>query len=156
MTKFLTFAGFAVAGLVAGYLVQANIQSLGGVYSQTIQNFDQGGLHIGPNGSTINELKATTCNFLGMDVSHAATSTKPYDCAVTGLASGDVVMAQIASSSPTAGQTTIGWLIRSCHASTTADYLTCDWFNATGASSVPSAVANDRIGSSTNVWYMDN
>ena len=110
-------------------------------------------LKVGSNGSTIAELKATTCNFLGMDVSHAATSTKPYDCAITGLASGDVVLAQLATSSPNAGQTDIGWFMRSCHASTTTAYITCDITNFTGGAATPSVTA---VGSSTNVWYLDN
>ena len=105
---------------------------------------------IGTNGSTITELQATTCALIGTDASQAASSTVAYDCAVTGVASGDVVMAQLATSTPRAG---VGhWNIVGSKASTTAGFVTVMLFNH-GAAAVPSVTA---VGSSTQIWYMDN
>lgn len=109
-----------------------------------------GTLVIGANGSSISEFKATTCNLIGTDASQPASTTVAYDCAVTGIASGDVVMAILASSTPRFGQ---GWDIKAAIASTTAGFLTVLLSNETGTAAVPSATS---VGSSTNVWYLDN
>ena len=107
-------------------------------------------LTLGTNGSAVSELKAAQCNLIGMNVSHAASTTKPYDCAITGIASGDVVFAQLASSTPVGG--TSGWRIDAAKASTTAGYITVLLFNR-GPAAIPSATS---VGSSTNVLYIDN
>lgn len=104
---------------------------------------------VGANGSDIHELKATTCNLLGMDASHNATSTKPYQCNVTGVASDDVVLAQL--STTTANTLYGGWVITSAVA-TTSSAVQITILNLTGAAAVPSATA---VGSSTNIWYAD-
>lgn len=105
---------------------------------------------IGTNGSAISELKATTCNLIGTNASQAASTTVAYDCAVTGVASGDVVMAMLASSTPST--LTYGWDIRAAKASSTAGYVTVLLYNG-GIAAVPSV---SSVGSSTNIWYMDN
>ena len=105
---------------------------------------------IGTNGSTISELKGTTCDLIGTDASQTASTTVAYDCAVTGVASGDVVLAQLATSTPVGGSA--GWSISAALASTTAGYVTVLLYN-NGVAAVPSAT---HVGSSTNIWYMDN
>ena len=107
-------------------------------------------LKVGTNGSTIAELKATTCDLIGTDASHAASTTIPYDCAITGIASGDVVIAQLATTTSALSGTY--WDIVAAKASTTAGYITVLLYN-NGASAVPSATA---VGSSTNALYIDN
>lgn len=107
---------------------------------------------IGTNGSAITELKATTCALIGTDGSQAASTSVPYDCAVTGIASGDVVLAQIATSTDFAGPV-FGWDIIAAKASTTAGYVTVLLANKTGAAATPSI---SGVGSTTNIWYMDN
>lgn len=109
-----------------------------------------GSLTVGTNGSTIAELKGTTCNLIGTDASQVASTTVAYDCAVTGIASGDVVMAMLATSTPVGGSS--GWSISAAKASTTAGYITVLLYN-NGVAAVPSVTS---VGSSTNIWYMDN
>lgn len=105
---------------------------------------------VGANGSDIHELKATTCNLVGMDASHPATTTKNYSCAVTGVASGDVVMVQLSTTTPSLYG---GWAIQGATASSTAGQIEVAILNLTGGAVVPSTL---RVGSSTNVWYLDN
>ena len=148
--------GAAILGKASGpshFQHESFLQGLsaGGRDQFTITN--TGVVTIGQNGSTISELKMTQCALTGMNASHTASTTRPYDCAVTGIASGDVTMAQFASSTPFS-QTFNGWQIVGSKASTTAGYLTVLIANMTGATLVPSAVT--QLGSSTNVWYGDN
>ncbi len=112
-----------------------------------------GQLILGTNGSTVTELKAALCDISGTtDTSHAATSTKYYYCAVTGVASGDVVFAQLAS---TSALNVIGsWVITDAKASSTAGFIDLMIMNLTGAARVPSAAVGG-FASSTNVLYLD-
>ena len=109
-------------------------------------------LTIGSNGSTIYELKATTCELIGTNRTHTATSTFAYDCAITGLTSSDVVMAQIATSTDFSDALS-GWSITAAKASSTSGFITVILDNRTGGSANPSATG---VGSTTNVWYIDN
>lgn len=100
--------------------------------------------------TTVSELIKGTCALLGMDVSQTATTTSSYDCAVTGVVSGDTVVAQFASSSPTQNLPVAlgaGWFITSSKASSTAGFITVRVVNLAGSALVPSA--NTSIGSST-------
>lgn len=108
-----------------------------------------GSLVIGASGSSINELKATTCDLIGTNASHAASTTIAYDCAVTGIASGDVVMAQLATSTARGFG---AWGIVGSLASTTSGFVTVI-LNNSGLAAVPSV---SSVGSSTQIWYMDN
>lgn len=159
-----------VAGFVGGYLLAPSSAGLGAdpTNLSTVSNpwyfsntSSPGGvriasstitaLQIGSAGSVISELRATTCNLIGTDGSQAASSTAAYDCAVTGIASGDVVMAQL--NRATAFGTNIGWTIHASKASTTAGYVTVILGNWSGVAAVPSVTA---VGSTTQIWYMDN
>ena len=144
----------AVIALVIGGA--ALFQSTGQTFGGQLFEFDKvrfvKGLFIGPNGAAIEELKIARADFIGMNSTHAATSTKPYDLAVSGIAPGDAVFAQFSTTSPNGGLTNIGWLIRGCHASSTAGYATCHVMNLTGGDAFLSARA---VGSSTNVMYAD-
>lgn len=128
-------AGTATFGTIAGTIINS------------------GTLKLGTNGSTITELKASTCNLSGADVSIAATSTGYVYCSLTGVASGDVVMAQLSTSTIGALNVNQNWMITSAVASTTAGIIDIRLYNGTGADAVPSVT---RVGSSTNVWYLDN
>lgn len=108
-----------------------------------------GSLKIGPNGATFTELKAGTCNLRGMDASHAATSTKLYYCDATGVASGDVVAVQLATTSTATSFGT--WIVQSAVA-TSSGMIEVRVYNGTGAAVVPSTI---QVGSSTNYWYGD-
>lgn len=95
-------------------------------------------------------LIAKTCNLIGTDSSQTASTTKAYDCAITGVTSSDNIIALLATSSPVGGVSsgTIGWNIAAADASTTAGFVTVLLSNLTGANAVPSA---NGIGSSTSV-----
>lgn len=102
---------------------------------------------LGINPTNFSKLLGSQTSFRGMDVSQAATSTKSYDLAITGIVAADKVIAMLSTTTPAgSAQTNIGWGIRSCHASTTPNFATCDVMNLTGAAAVPSASA---VGSST-------
>ena len=107
---------------------------------------------IGPDGGTLNELKGTTCNLLNADTSIAASSTGyAYCTGITGLASGDVVLTQLSSTTPVTSRG--GWSIQAAKASTTAGAIDIMIFNAEDRARIPSAFG---VGSSTNIWYIDN
>lgn len=137
MTNTLKFAGIAVAGIVVGLLLSALLHpaSFGGVY--------QNSLSVGPNGTQIAQVLKGTCNLIGTNASQAASSTLAYDCAVTGVKSGDTVFAQLASSTPVGGAA--GWSISATLASSTNGYITVLLVNR-GVAAVPSAT---HVGSST-------
>lgn len=106
------------------------------------------GITIGlPTNSPTNiaDIKTGTCVLLTTDVSQPATTTLPYDCAVTGVVSGDNVIAQLSSSTPAFGGAT-GWSIVASKASTTAGFITVLLANNSGAPRIPSAYG---VGSST-------
>jgi hypothetical protein len=144
---------------ILGIIVRTTDPSYGATEQSTISNplylNSSGGEHdaslkIGPNGSTITEAKATTCNLLNTDTSVAASTTVYVYCAVTGVASGDVVFGQL--STTTAQTLSGGWVLWSAKASTTAGMIDFMLSNYTGTAAVPSATG---VGSSTNVLYLD-
>lgn len=137
--------GAVVGGLLAeNYLPY--VRNNGG-YNSADPIQTTGGLTLGASGSQVTQLSKGTCNLIGMDASQAATSTKPYDCAVTGVVSTDIVVGMMLSTtSPNGGSTIAGWNVRSAHASTTANFVTVDITNFTGAAATPSA---SGVGSST-------
>lgn len=107
----------------------------------------QNKMTIGNSGTAIGNFLFGTCNLLGADMTQAASSTKSYDCAVTGATSASIVFAQL---STTTGEFALGnqlWDIVSAKGSTTADFITVRLFNGTNASTIPSAA---NVGSSTN------
>src|SRR3990167_10164196 len=71
----------------------------------------------------ITGLIAGTCNLIGSDAVLAATTSKAYDCSVTGLTNQYKILAQLASTT-VATTTSIGWEIMSADASTTDGYAT--------------------------------
>lgn len=104
------------------------------------QSYD---VQLGDNGTPIAELIVGTCNLTGMDASHTATTSKAYDCAVTGVVAGDVVFVGQATTTPT---TNYGWRTLGANASSTSGYITVHVMNLTGGDAVPSATS---VGSST-------
>jgi hypothetical protein len=147
-------------GAAGGLLAESYIPYVlyNGGYNSEKSIKTTGDLTVGSNGSTNAEMKAATCDLVGpggADVSVAATSSAMIECAVTGIASGDVVFAQLATTTKATGlnQPAANWWLTSAKASTTAGFVTLWLYNGTGAATVPSAV---NIGSSTNIWYVDN
>lgn len=106
-------------------------------------------LTVGANGSTISEMKATTCALAHGGATVAATSTLHVKCSVTGVAPGDVVFAQIGATSTVAQA---GWMITQAKAGDIAGEISVALVNLTGvAATVPLGIA-----STTNIWYIDN
>lgn len=89
-------------------------------------------------------IKAGTCTLIGTDVSQTATTSVPYDCAIAGIVSGDIVMLQISTSTRMISG---GWVIGAAKASTTAGYATAVLTNLTGGNASPSTAS---VGSSTS------
>lgn len=151
MDNFFKFiAGLSLLGvLVIGFVMFVNRDaSLGASVAANVTSVTNP-WRFGANGAIFSEFKAATCDLIGTNASQLASTSVAYDCAVTGVASGDVIMAQLASSTPAVGQ---GWSIKASRASTTAGYVTVLLSNETGANKVPSATS---VGSSTQIWYLD-
>lgn len=172
MNKNIVIGVLAVLALLGtGYLYLSSYTSMLGASGYTnfqkvsfLQGLDagprsqfnvtnQGVVTIGPSGSSITELKATTCDMLNANTSiNASTTGYVYCTGITGLASGDVVMAQLSTTSM-GTLFTSGWVIISAKASSTAGAIDFRLANYSGTARAPAAV---NVGSSTNVWYMDN
>lgn len=105
-----------------------------------------GKLLIGSAGTNIGTVVFSACNLVGTDASQAASTTVPYDCAVTGVLSGDVVFAELASSTARGGSSS--WAINAAKASTTAGFVTVLLTN-NGPAATPSVTA---VGSSTSIF----
>lgn len=134
-------------GVVTPRTQQSNVQDQnvsGGLSDRDIQAIS---IKVGQSGAVsgtkYSYIKSGTC-FLLADSSHAATTTKNFDCAVTGARSGDLVRMSLAASTTLASQ----YIIKSAQASTTANFLTVQLLNLTGTSAVPSAT--NGFGSSTS------
>lgn len=153
------FKGISVLSLVlvAGLYFGSGAQTFGGVaptttFTSTILA-DQG-IRVGSSTATtvkIGKVIPATCNLIGMNASHLASTSQPYDCSVTGARPGDMVWAQLATSSQTS--LSGGWIISDAKASTTNNYITVRVVNLTGGDAVPSA---SRVGSSTQVLIVRN
>ena len=107
---------------------------------------------IGSSGSLNGNTIIGTCALTGMNVSQTASTTSPYDCAVTGVVAGDYVVAQFATSSTAVNQSFngnngTGWVVQSAIASSTDGYITVRVANLSGGSVVPAAVT--QLGSTT-------
>lgn len=115
-----------------------------------------GALRVGPNGSDITEMKATTCNLSQSSAgSHAATTSKEYLCAVTGVASGDLVWAVLPAgggdrATGNAESYGGGFLVNSAFA-TTSGYVGVSIYNATGGATSSIAQATTSV----EIFYID-
>lgn len=96
-------------------------------------NWLVGGIQVGPTGTLNANSQFGTCNLIGGSAGISATSTKNFDCAVTGIQKGDVVMGDLGINAPfTSGA---GFVVSAAQASTTAGYITYTILNLTGAAS---------------------
>lgn len=108
-------------------------------------NFSRNGtMTIGTSGSALSVVAKGTCTILA-NASVAATSTKNFDCAFSGVRAGDTVMAHLSASSTLASQ----YVLKGYVASSTNDYITFSILNLTGAAAVPAAT--NGFGSSTEI-----
>lgn len=113
------------------------------------------GLKVGDNGRELTKIGAELATISGTtDTSHAASTTKYYYASVTGVTSGDVVLAQFATTSGAYAITYgMGWAIVDVKASSTAGFVDFAIANMTGSAKVPSAPGG--FGSTTNIFFGD-
>lgn len=134
-------------GSGSGYAHQQNesfLQGLTAGRTEQLSITNAGLLRVGASGTSMTQNVFGTCNLLYMDAAQSASSTKAYDCAVTGVVAGDVVVAQL--NRATAFSPFLGWSIVASKASTTSGYITVIVENRAGDSIIPSVTG---VGSST-------
>lgn len=123
--------------------VDSSQPSFGGVTNY--DEVDATALRIGGSSSSrLGFLASASCSLIAPSFTVAASTTVSMDCAVTGVASGDRILAQFATST-VAGN---GWDIVGASASTTGSFVTLRVTNWTGASNIIPA----SLASSTQVW----
>lgn len=156
MLKNIITAG--VTALVVALVVVVLVGGNQSVHLGGVTNYDTlsiTGLTLGTQSTTTaaspvqTKMYGTSCTLIGTDISHTASTTKPYDCAITGVTSSDKVMAIYASTTPIGAGNTLGWTVMGAKASTTAGYVTILLGNFTGASAAPSVTS---VGSTTPVF----
>lgn len=148
MNKTTIVAVIALVIAIIGLFTPAG-QVAKGVFGG-VTNYDEvdaTAIKIGTSGSRLGQITASTCNLIGTDGSQAASSTAAYDCAISGIVSGDTVFAVL--NRATAFGTNIGWHIEATRASTTAGYATVILGNWSGVAAVPSFTG---VGSSTQYF----
>ena len=143
-------AAIAVLALgVSGYLfLQAHPLAGGQLYNFQPQKFTST-VQIGTKGTEQTFVSEGTCNLSQSSAgSHAATSSKEYFCAVTGVQSGDSVFVSLP---PGAGAYTSGsnsgfggFLVNSAYA-TTSDAIGVQLYNGTGAATTSATQATTSV-----------
>ena len=142
--------------LLGGALIAIALIAVGGYYYPLSDIFGAvgtrmpNGVAIGSSGTNNRNVIDTTCTLIvPYAISHTASTTKPYDCAVSGITSSfNVVIAQIATSTAYANGLVMGFVVVGAKASTTAGYATVDLFNGAGVTTDPSIFG---YGSSTAI-----
>lgn len=139
----------------AGKTIVQQIKSFGGVTNY--DEVDATAIKVGgTNGSRVGPVIATTCSLIGLDIVQAASTTKPYDCAVTGVVSGDTILFTEATTSATYTVANAPFRIVGAKASTTSGFVTFGVENYFGAAQAPGNIGNIQtgFGSSTNVLVL--
>lgn len=128
----------AVLALLIGFGNHVAPKNYGGVTNY--DEVDSTALKIGgTNGTRVGPIITGTCTPIVGAGTVAASSTAAFDCAVTGVVSGDYVQTQIATSSALLSTGT--WEIVASAASSTSGFITEIWRNQTGAAANPSALS---------------
>lgn len=151
-TLALVIAGVAVAlnsGLFLGsgathFQKESFYEGLFAGTNRQINISRDGTMTIGTSGSALSVVAKGTCSILA-NASVAATSTKNFDCAFSGVRAGDIVMAHLSASSTLASQ----YVVKGYVASSTDGYITFSVLNLTGAAAIPAAT--NGFGSSTEI-----
>lgn len=106
-----------------------------------------GSLVIGANGSSLNEVKSTTCNLSTVSGNlPLATTTAPFYCAITGVASGDQVFVSLPSDATSA------ITLKYATASTTDGYIEV----GLAAVNTSATASFSTATTSVQVLYIDN
>lgn len=136
----ITVGGVILALILAVFGLVGGNQSASNLGAATPGTRLPHGITIGlPQNSPTNiaDIKAGSCAWIGAHVTQIATSTSVYDCAVAGVASGDIVTAIVGTSTPLIAGQYGGFIITAAAASTTANFITLTVYNGTGVSSDP-------------------
>lgn len=126
-------------------------KSVLGSQIQTVLVWLGGGVKVGNLGNNITKIIATNCDLIIGRTNQTGSTSVSYDCAVQGARSGDIVMAQLATT--TIGSNILRWQVADARASSTPNYVTVSLQNLTGTSANPSVNA---IGSSTRIFLYKN
>jgi hypothetical protein len=102
----------------------------------------------GANGTRLGPIISGNCALIVNAQTVTASTTKAFDCAVTGVVSGDPVWAQFATTTPGTVPSN-GWAIVGAAASSTNGFITVLVSNLTGATASPNVLG---ISSSTNYF----
>lgn len=140
----LYFGGVKPSSMFGSVACDQTTCLAGGLRVTTGALESDGTFQAGASGSSITQLLKGNCALIGTDASQVGTSTAAYDCAVTGVVSGDTVIAQLATT--TSFIAARNWAITGAKASTTAGYITVMLTNL-GQTSVPSVIG---VGSTTS------
>lgn len=136
--KILKATGLVIVGIIVGLLFSAisSGTSLGGVYNQTGQFFENSFIKVGSSGSKVTKVITGQVNCTAGTATITAGGRNTYDCAVTGVRSGDSIA--VALGNPIA-QLYVG----GAYASTTVN----DYFSLVLASA--SSTATVQVGTAT-------
>lgn len=137
-------AAVAIVIAIGGYFFPVAVSShiLGGVTNY--DEVDATAIRVGgTNGSRVGPVIVGTAAIIGASTVTATTSAA-FDIAITGIVPGDIVQAQLATSTTS---TFAGWHIQTIVASSTAGFATLTLTNLTGANANPSVTG---IASSTS------
>jgi hypothetical protein len=121
----------------------------------------KGGIKVGTTGTQISKQIFTSPNFGETNrcdwiiagtaaITFAATTTRDFDCAVTGVTPGDSIVVSLPTTTPTVfgGVQVVG-----VNASSTAGFVTFRVYNGTGTSVT---LGQSTVGSSTVIHVLDN
>lgn len=124
----LAFFGFHLGG-------SAQVAGSTGNGAETYYNSQWlvGGIQVGPTGTLNGNTQFGNCNLIGGAAGITATSTANFDCAVTGIQPGDVIL-EDPSNRMTLGVAGDIFPVRAT-ASTTAGFVTFTFLNLSGAAS---------------------
>ena len=166
--------GLVLQGFVLGWSLGPSTDGVGAVvtgpnienYVPAIQQnrgirtafdiYTSSGITVGANGGDLNELNSSTCNLSisATRLPFAASTTAPFNCAITGLASGDQVFVTLpAHTNFGAVNTTVHsfWVVAAA-ASSTAGQIDVWIYNGTGTATSSFVQATTSV----QVWSADN
>lgn len=93
---------------------------------------------LGANPTNFSKVLAGTCTLIMGAQTITASTTKPFDCAITGVVSGDIVVNAMWATTTIPSFASNGYAIVGGYSSTTSGYITLLVSNLTGATGSPS------------------
>ncbi len=125
--------GYFVDGAAPAVIGGTGALTIGGSSGTTFTRLN-GGLCDLNFGTTTSAIVASSTVAVDCQATNMLASATAVQAALPGVATGDAVFVQLASSTPT---TYLGLKLNGCSASTTQGYITCGLTNVTGASITP-------------------